>query len=241
MTSLHVVDAAMAGRLEQVSFSASPGHLIAIVGPNGGGKTSLLRAIGGVEQALGTIMIGQERLAEVNEARRRALVAFLPASRDFHWPIPARDILAMGGNCRDEALIEDLIDQLELRHIADRPVDRLSTGERTRVLFGRCLAARPVLHLLDEPLSNLDPHWVLRFIEMMKSEVARGAIILASVHDLSTLSHFDRVIVVSDGKVQMDETPEALMDSERFGEIFRIRRDGADWTINRPEDPQSSL
>lgn len=240
MTSLRAHEVALPGRLGATSMSASAGEMIAVIGPNGGGKTSLLRAIAGVEQAVGRVDIGGECLADLPEARRRTLLTFLPASRDLGWPIPARDVVAMGGNRRNAQLIDRVMEQMELEALADRPVNQLSTGERTRVLFARCLAAQPSLHLLDEPLSNLDPYWVLRFLDFMRAEAQRGAIVLSSLHDLSHLPRFDRAILVTDGQLQMDETPAILLESERFEQFFRIRRSGREWKISLPVDQQSS-
>jgi len=233
MMSLTVQAAAIQARLAPTSFTAAPGEMIAVIGPNGGGKTSLLRAIAGVEQAKGEVMIGVDPLRAMPEQRRRSLLSFLPASREIGWPIPVRDVVQMGQTTLEARQIDDLLVALEIDRFADRPVDKLSTGERTRVLFARCLAARPALHLLDEPLSNLDPYWAIRFLHLMQQEAARGAILLASLHDLSQLHRFHRVLLIAEGKLQMDETPAILLDSKRFEEIFRIRRDGSDWAITR--------
>lgn len=240
MTSLTVQAAAIPERLVPTSFTAARGEMIAVIGPNGGGKTSLLRAIAGVEQAKGGVIIGDDSLHSMPEQRRRSVLSFLPASRDIGWPIPVRDVVQMGQTKLDDRLLDDLLEALEIDRLAVRPVDQLSTGERTRVLFARCLAAQPALHLLDEPLSNLDPYWAIRFLDLMQQEAARGAIILASLHDLSHLHRFDRVLLMAEGKLQMDETPAILLDSERFEQIFRIRRGGSNWAISRQADRQSS-
>jgi iron complex transport system ATP-binding protein len=161
-------------------------------------------------------------------------LSFLPASRDIAWPIAVRDVIALGLDQRDEGRINDLIAQFELECLADLPVNRLSTGERARVLTARALAARPALLLLDEPLSNLDPYWVLRFLEQFRKAVASGQAVLVALHDLNLLPRFDRALLIADGAVQMDKAPATMLADERFGEIFRIRAEpNQSWAIRQ--------
>ncbi|MGH6707105.1 MAG: ATP-binding cassette domain-containing protein [Sphingomicrobium sp.] len=241
MTSLVATDIALDRRLQPTSLDVPSGQLVALVGPNGGGKTSLLRALARVEQASGTVTIDGENLDLAPEARRRRLLSFLPASRDVTWPVAARDVIALGLDRPDEQRIAELIVLFELEALADRPVDRLSTGERARVLAARALAARPRVLLLDEPLSNLDPYWVLQFMDIFHVAAASGQSLLIALHDLTQLPHFDRALLVADGIVQMDEAPAGIVAGERFGEIFRIRQAAnGHWTIKQPEDRQSS-
>ena len=234
MTSLQATAVSLCPRLSLADLSVEAGQLVALVGPNGGGKTSLLRALARVENAGGTVLIAGENLDEAPEARRRRLLSFLPASRDLGWPIAARDVIALGLDRRDDGRVDELIVLFELEALAERPIDRLSTGERARVLTARALAAKPQVLLLDEPLSNLDPYWVIRFLELFRSDATGGQTLLVALHDLTLLSHFDRALLVANGQVQMDEAPAGLAASERFGEIFRIRANAASgWTIRR--------
>jgi iron complex transport system ATP-binding protein len=241
MTSFHAIDVAMDRRLQPTSLVVPAGQMVALVGPNGGGKTSLLRALARVEQASGAVTIDGEDLDLAPEARRRRLLSFLPASRDVTWPVAARDVIALGLDRPDEQRIAQLIALFELEALAHRPVDRLSTGERARVLAARALAAHPRILLLDEPLSNLDPYWVLRFLDIFRVAAASGQSFLIALHDLAQLSRFDRALLIADGMVQMDEAPADLVASKRFGEIFRIHEtaDGQ-WEIKQLEDRQSS-
>jgi iron complex transport system ATP-binding protein len=239
MTSLIARQVALESRLGQTDLDVAGGELVALVGPNGGGKTSLLRALARIESASGEVMIDGEDVDAAGPARRRQLLSFLPASRDVTWPIAARDVIALGLDRPDRDRIAQLIDQFELGPLADRPVNRLSTGERARVLTARALAARPAVLLLDEPLSNLDPYWVLRFLEIFRLAAGQGQVVLAALHDLGQLHHFGRALLIANGEVQMDEPPADLMASERFEEIFRIRSADGAWQI-RQADRQSS-
>ncbi len=223
----------IAGRLAPTDLSVAAGELVALAGPNGGGKTSLLRALARVERAQGTVAIAGEEVDQAPEARRRRLLAFLPASRDMAWPIAARDVIALGLEAGDEPRVAELLVLFELEALADRPVDALSTGERARVLMARALAARPRVLLLDEPLSNLDPYWVLRMVDLLREAAVSGQAVLVALHDLSLLGRFDRALLIADGRVRIDQPPASLLADERFEEIFRIRASGSGWTIRR--------
>jgi len=233
MTSLCATALSIPSRLATTSLSVATGELVALVGPNGGGKTSLLRAIARVERASGKVRIDGEDLDASSEARRARLLAFLPASREMAWPISARDIIALGLAARDERRIDELILLFELGALAQRPIDRLSTGERTRVLLARAFASSPRLLLLDEPLSNLEPYWVLRLFEILRAFTDQGGIVLVALHDLGKLDRFDRALLIAHGCVQHDETPAKLIARTEFEEIFRLRAASGGWTIRR--------
>jgi iron complex transport system ATP-binding protein len=239
MTSLVARQVGIAGRLEPSDLNVEAGELVALVGPNGGGKTSLLRALARIENASGDVEVDGEDVDRAPLARRRQLLSFLPASRDVTWPIAARDVIALGLDRPDQRRIDELICLLELENLADRPVNRLSTGERARVLTARALAARPKALLLDEPLSNLDPYWVLQLLSILETAAASGQVVLVALHDLAQLHRFTRALLISDGQVQMDEAPAGLMASERFEEIFRIRAASGGWAV-RQAGPRSS-
>ena len=221
------------GRLKQTDLDCAPGELTAVIGPNGAGKTSLLRALASIERDAGRVLVDREAVEDAPPARRMRLLSFLPATRSLIWPIAARDVISLGLPSQDDARVDELIGQLELGPLAGRPVNHLSTGERSRVLMARALAARPRLLLLDEPLSNLDPYWVLRTLEILRSATVRTrCAVLASVHDLSQVSAFDRVILVDDGKIVADGKPTEVLNSPQLARAFRIEKAGQGWKIS---------
>ncbi|MBA3729409.1 MAG: ABC transporter ATP-binding protein [Sphingomonas sp.] len=242
MTSLlEAQGVAIEGRLHPTDLDVEAGSLVALIGANGSGKTSLLRALAGVELSGGRVFIDGEDGASAPPARRPHLLTFLPASRDLIWPIRAREIIAMGLPTDDSPRVDLLLDQLELRPLAARPVTELSTGERARVLLARAMAPSPRLLLLDEPLSNLDPYWVLRTIELLRDTVREaGCSAVVSLHDIDRASSFDRALLVDRGRIAADLAPAAMLASAELSRSFRIKKGNSGWRISPAEGPRSS-
>lgn len=230
----------LAGRLRPTDLMIRSGELVALMGPNGSGKTSLLRTLAGIEQTEGTVRIGGEELGSVPFARRPLLMTFLPASREVVWPISARDVIVLGLPSPDPARADELIGMFELEPLADRPIDCLSTGERARVLLARALAPKPRLLLLDEPLSNLDPYWVLRLLDILRQTVLGGSAALVALHDIDRISVFDRALLVDQGELCADLEPAQMLASQAVGDAFRIEGSDGAWRIRLREDRRSS-
>ena len=135
------------------------------------------------------------------------------------------------------------MNQLDLARFADRRVDELSTGERSRVLIARALAPRPKLLLLDEPAANLDPLWQLRLMEFVRDEArANGQAALVAVHDLDLAGAYaDRLLVMDGSAVVADGEPERLLSGPDIPRVFGIERSDGRWrpTVRR-EDRRSS-
>lgn len=221
-------------RLQPSDLRVPAATLTAIIGPNGGGKTSLLRSLARIDHPLGKVWIDDEDLDTTSTARRRALLSFLPAARDVPWAIAARDVIALGLLRDDPNRIKELLTLLELQPLASRPIDQLSTGERARVLLARALASRPKVLLLDEPLSNLDPYWVLRVLDVLSDIARRGSAVVVSLHDLTLAERFDRAVLVSGGAIAAEGSPEQVLASPLFTSAFGVERSSTGWRISRP-------
>lgn len=217
----------LAGRLDPGDFRMETAELVCLIGPNGSGKTSLLHALARIGGPSGEVRIDGRRPEDQAPAERRRLLSYLPASRDVAWPLAAQDVVRLGA---DEAETAEAMAALGLAPFARRRVDRLSTGERSRVLIARALAPKPRLLLLDEPVANLDPLWQLRLMERLRESVRNGQGAIVAMHDLDLAARFaDRLVLMEAGAIVADGKPQTVLGSPKLEEVFGIRKVGGEW------------
>lgn len=228
-------------RLHPLDLDLAGGELCGLIGPNGSGKTSLLHALAGIGQASGMVEIEGTDPRRAPPGKRHGLLTFLPAGRELAWPLPARDVIRLGGASETQA--DRMVDRLDLQALVGRRIDRLSTGERSRVLLARALAPEPRLLLLDEPIANLDPYWRLRVMELVREEAERlGQAALVALHDLDMADVFARrLLVIEGGRIVADGGPD-LLDQPVLARVFGVERSAGRWraAVSPSADSRSS-
>jgi len=210
--------------LDGVSLEIGRGSLVAMFGPNGGGKTTLLKLIGGLLRPwTGSVQVLGGAPADV--ARR---IAYVPQAElvDWSFPVSVWDVAMMGRFARlgpfrqpgspDRAAVAAALDRVGMGGLAGVQIGRLSGGQRRRSFLARAIAAEADLYLLDEPVTGVDVPTQEDLMELLAGEAAAGRTVIATTHDLAAASrHFERVVginrqVHADGPVALLNDPEVL-------------------------------
>jgi len=205
--------------LRDVDLDIARGDFVSVIGPNGGGKSTLLKLILGLlEPDAGRVTVLGKR-----PDRARLQVGSLPqyAHVDPQFPVTALDVALMGRlgggiplgpwRRREKDRARAALRDVGVEHLADRPFSAMSGGQRQRVLIARALACEPEILLLDEPTASLDPGVQDDLYELLHRLNERMTVILVS-HDVSVVSrHVDRIVCVN---VSVDEHPAAAIEGE---------------------------
>lgn len=243
MLTAQDVGVTLSGRivLDGISVSLSAGHLVALVGPNGAGKTTLLRALAGLVPSTGSIEVGGDRLSSLTLRERARRFGYLPQGHVVHWPLPARDVVALGRyphgatdptrlSPRDEQAVMRAMQATNVVEFAERPVTELSGGERSRVALARVLAVEAPVVLADEPTASLDPRYQIDVMINLRNAADRGVLVLVVTHDLGLAARFaDTVLVLSGGRLAAQGKPGEALSDQLMADVFRISAYRADY------------
>jgi manganese/zinc/iron transport system ATP- binding protein len=230
--SLIVTDVSVAyGRrvvLRKVSAEISRGQAVGVVGPNGGGKSTLLKAIAGIIPHLG----GEVTLFGEPISKQRSQVAFMPQREivDWDFPVTAGDVVMMGRYPRtawphrarqhDRDVVEEMLDRVGMLEYRDRQIGNLSGGQQQRVFVARALAQEADVLLLDEPMTGIDASTQEVVMGIIEEQRQQGKIVLLATHDLFAAScACDCLCCVGERAVSFGPT-EQMYTEETLTEVF---------------------
>jgi iron complex transport system ATP-binding protein len=221
--------------VREVSESVAPGEWVGIIGANGAGKSSLLRAVAHLVGYAGTIRIDGDPIAELSRRRRAQLVAYVPQQPELPAGMSVLDYALLGRtphigyfgveSAADRAYCLEILDQLRLAELAERQLATLSGGEVQRVVLARALSQNAPVMLLDEPTSALDLGRRVEALELVDElRRERGLTVLSAMHDLTLAAQFaDRLLLLSDGAVVASGTPSDVLDEQLLSRCFGVR------------------
>ena len=222
--------------IRDVSLTLKQGEVVALLGPNGSGKTTTFYAIAGlIHPEGGHIRIDGRDVTGLPMYRRAKLgIGYLPQEMSIFRGLSVEDnimaildITERDRHKRRERL-EELLSEFSVEHLRRAPALALSGGERRRVEIARCLAAQPRYLLLDEPFAGVDPISVGDIRHLVSDLRKRGIGVLITDHNVrETLEIVDRAYILHDGKVLMSGTPTDVVENENvrrvyLGDNFRI-------------------
>lgn len=217
--------------LRNVTFMVAPGEVLALVGANGTGKSTLLRALSGIHRPMaGEVMLDGVDLGRLSARRRARAVTLVGQEESPPVDLLVGEMVALGltphrppwagGGAAERAAVLEALKQVELDDAVDHPVEQLSGGERRRALLARGLAQRSDLLLLDEPTNHLDlrhQHALLRLVRGL------GKTVVVAIHDLDLAATFcDRIAVLHGGSVLAIGAPGDVLTPSVIHDAFGV-------------------
>lgn len=220
--------------LDHVSLKVDPGEFVGIVGPNGGGKSTLLRALLGlVPTVCGEVRLFGKPVASFREHERIAYVPQNVVHVDPRFPVTALEVALMGRTARrgllrrfgaaDREKALQAMEVVGVEGLADRPIGNLSGGERQRVFLAKALAADPEVLILDEPTTGVDApsrEDFYRLLDRLNHE--RGMTLLLISHDTQAIALTAHRLVAVNRAIVFDGSPQAFEAGGGFGAAYDI-------------------
>ncbi len=237
MNSLHAMDVCYSyssqeeNILQNVSLKLVPGKLIVLLGPNGCGKTTLLKLLAGrLQPDAGKILLNQKELSLYSSRQRVNLISVVPQNIAFCFDYTVSEFVMFGRysqisplrspTSKDLNAVSSSLQKLDLNSLSQRSVLTLSGGEQQRVSIALALAAETPFILLDEPIASLDPVHSVMVINSLKT-MSKNHGILLSLHDIYTASQCaDQIIMMKQGKIVAEGIPEDVLTEDILSDVY---------------------
>lgn len=221
--------------LNRISLQVRAGEVLALVGPNGVGKSTLIRAVSGVTPLSGgTIELGEQDVQKMRPAERARQIAVVPQAVHLPETFTVAEIVLMGRTPHlplwggegqhDCAVAWDAMRHTAIQPLAERRVDEISGGERQRVVIARALAQEPRVLLLDEATAHLDLKHQVAILELIRSLAHdQGLAVLATLHDLNQAARYaDRVALLTEGELHALGSPAEVLTPAHLSAAYGL-------------------
>lgn len=221
--------------IRDISFSLKKGEILTIIGPNGAGKSTVLRSIAGQLPPLGgTVLLSGEEFLTLRSAERAKRVAFVFTDRVKSEYLTCEEVVASGRypytgsfgvlSAHDREVIEEGMELLKVKELRDKEFEKLSDGQRQRVMLARAFCQEPEVLLLDEPTSFLDIRYKLEFLSLLQEMKRKKELtVILSLHELDLADRIsDQLLCLKGEYVDHFGTPENTFSGEYLRQLFDI-------------------
>jgi len=220
--------------LSNISLEIFRSEYIAIIGPNGGGKTTLVRMLLGLEKPTsGEVRIYGKKLSRFKEWHKIGYVPQRAAQIDSSFPATVLDIVKMGRTSQrspfgvfsklDKELVDDAMAKMDISHLKDKMVGTLSGGQRQRVMIARALASKPEILILDEPNTGVDVASQKRFYSLLRElNKKEGITIVFITHDIGVIADDIARLFTINQKAIICNNPKQALSCEEMSELYGI-------------------
>ncbi|MBP1912081.1 ABC transporter ATP-binding protein [Thermococcus stetteri] len=220
--------------VENVNLSLNRGELVAIIGPNGTGKSTLLKLLFGIlKPEKGKVEVDGKNISELSPGERAKVIGFVPQNHVPTFPFKALDFVLLGStpelgpfgapSKRYKEKAMELLRLFGLEKYSEKPYTSLSGGQIRLLLIARALMTSPKYLLLDEPTSNLDLRNALLVLQTVKKLTKEGVGSLVVLHDPNLAGLFaDRVVLMKDGRIIAEGKPEEVIDEKLLSKAYGV-------------------
>lgn len=217
--------------LKNISFNAEKPELWALMGPNGGGKTTFFKCIMGfLKPDSGSIIISGINYKEITTSKMAKLISYVPQEHKPPFPFTVREIVLMGRSPymngvfglknKDYDIADNSMDTVGILDIAHKPVTSLSGGQRQLVLIARAIAQDTPIMILDEPTSALDFNNQINIWKILK-QISSSKLVIACSHDPNHILWFtDKTIAVKNGEIKASGITKEIISTQLLKEIY---------------------
>lgn len=220
--------------VREVSFEIPPGMLVGLIGPNGCGKSTMMKCINRMhEPSSGDILIDGESILKKTPAEVARKVSNVPAELRTSFGLTVYETVMMGRypflknvwweTENDESLVMDTMKKFGVAHLQDKQLNMLSSGEMQRVLIAKAYVQEPRLMLVDEPTSHLDMKYKLDVMEYLNAMVKKDMSILVAEHDISLMARYcDLCIIMRKGEIMGIGKPKDVITPELIEKVYDV-------------------
>lgn len=219
---------------KDVSFKLPCGLLVGLIGPNGCGKTTLMKCINKMQPITsGDILIDGESILQKTPAEIAKLISNVPAEITASFGLTVFEIVMLGRypylqniwweTEEDETIVTNTLRNFNIYHLRDRTLDMLSSGERQRVMIAKAYVQNSKVMLVDEPTSHLDIKYKLNIMDCLKSLVKQNMTILVAEHDISLMARYcDLCIIMKNGELIAIGNPKEVITEDLIRHVYDI-------------------